>query len=144
MKHAARVIIIVAGLAAGGCVTAPPPKQSHIEASSAIRAAEEIVKAEIVMPDAELYLARARDHVRAGERLLERRDYSEAEMAFERAESEAETAISLARARIAEHAAKQAEARLEGAVVEMRATNDPRDDGDDDDDDVEVEIDVDD
>ena len=113
MKRAARRIIVVAGLALGGCVTAPPPKQSHIEASSAIRAAEEMMKAETPIPDAEVYLAKAREHVRAGETQLEQRDYSDAEIEFERAEAEAETALALARARLAEDAAKQAEARLD-------------------------------
>lgn len=110
MKGAA-TMILVAGLA-GGCVTATPPKQAHIEASSAIRAAEEVVSTEKPMPDAELYLARARDHVRMGEKMLEKGHYSSARMHFERAEVEAETSLSLARARVAEAAAQTAEARL--------------------------------
>jgi hypothetical protein len=110
------MISIVVGLTAAGCVTAPPPKQAHIDASSAIRAAAEIVRTESPIPDAELYLARARDHVRRGEKLLESREYRGAERYFERAEVEAETALALARARIAEDAARVAEARLEGEI----------------------------
>ena len=121
MKRAA-FMIFVAGLA-GGCVTTPPPKQSHIEASSAIRAAQEVVESD-KMPDAELYLARARDHVRIGERMLEQHDYSAAEMHFERAEAEAETAVFLARARVAEDQAKQAEARLNDPEVQSNVDAD--------------------
>ena len=119
MKRAARMITFVVGVAAAGCVTTPPPKQSHIEASSAIRAAEEFVRTEAPIPDAELYLSKARDHVRAGEKLLEAGRYEDARDQFERAEADAETSLTLARAHEAEDEAKRAEAQLEGVAIDV-------------------------
>jgi hypothetical protein len=148
MKLAARTIVFVAGLALGGCVTAQPPKQSHIDASAAVRAAEEISK-DAPSPEAELYLSKARSHMRAGEAQLEKSNYRSARLHFERAEVDAEAALSLARATKAEQEAQIAEARIEGLAREEQAVlQDARDDDDDDDDDdrgdVEVDIDVDD
>jgi hypothetical protein len=136
------MFVVVAGLA-GGCATAQPPKQAHIEASSAIRAAEELVRTEKPMPDAELYLARARDQIRAGERLLEKRSYQTARHHFERAEAEAETAISLARAQIAENDAREAEARLGAASASAEDVDVKVNVDEDDDEKPEVEINVD-
>ena len=70
------------------------------------------------MPDAELFLAKAREGIRAGEKLLEAREYREADMHFERAEADAETALSLARAHQAEAEATTAEAQLDGFSIE--------------------------
>ena len=53
-----------------------------------------------------------------GSRLLEKGSYRSANYHFERAEAEAETALSLARARIAEDEAREAEARLGEAPAE--------------------------
>ncbi len=125
MNRVLRVIIVAAGFAAGGCVTSQPPKQAHIEASSAIRAAEELVRADRPMPDAQHYLASAREQVRAGEKLLEGNNYRGAELHFQRAEVDAETALALARAHEAEIDAKKAEARLEGLTND--ATEVPED-----------------
>ena len=122
MKRAA-LMLFVAGLA-GGCATSPPPKQPYIEASSAIRAAEEMAKSDKPIPDAELYLARARDHLRTGEKMLESRNYTSARMHFERAEAEAEASLSLARARIAEDEAKTAEAQLNDPEVQANVDAD--------------------
>ena len=125
MNRVLRVILVAAGFAAGGCATTPPPKQAHIEATSAIRAAEELVRADRPMPDAQHYLAKAREQVRAGEQLLEDGNYRGADLHFQRAEVEAETALALARAHEAEIDAKKAEARLEG--IENDATEVPED-----------------
>lgn len=117
MKRAAPTMTFVVSLVAG-CATAAPPKQAHIDASAAVRAAEEIIEADPPTPQAELYLSKARDHIRSGEELMERRNYQGARLHFERAEADAETSLALARAHRAEAEAQRAEARLEGFGVE--------------------------
>ncbi len=96
-----------------GCATAEPPKQAHLEASAAVRAAEELVEPEAPMPQAELYLTKAQDHLRAAEILLEKSNYEGAHLHYERAKADAETSIALARAHRAEKEAADAEARLD-------------------------------
>ena len=74
------------------------------------------------MPDVSIYLSKARDHVRTGEKLLQVSDYEGARLYFERAEADAETALALARAREAEAEARIAEeqiAVLEGRTAEV-------------------------
>jgi hypothetical protein len=111
MKLRAATLSVLFGSVLLGCATALP-EQSQVDATSAARAAEAMM-ADVRSPQAEHYLSRAQDHMRAGEQALKNRDVRDAQLHFERAEIEAEAALALARADRAESEAKSAEALLE-------------------------------
>lgn len=110
--HATIATILALALGSLACANAPTAELT--ESRSALRAAEEVGAAE--QPSAAYHLELARDQIDAAEALIEDggdNEYKSARRMLERAEVDAELAVSLARAADVRQEAEEARARVE-------------------------------
>src|SRR5687768_13931538 len=100
MKHV--IIACLFALGAASCATTSAgvePKQAQLAASSAVKAAEEIVAPARPATAAESHLKGAKEDIRRGDAMMAQQEYEVARLYFERAEEKAITAKVQARAK---------------------------------------------
>jgi hypothetical protein len=110
MKHVMLACLVALG--AAGCVTTSAevkPKQAQLGASSAVKAAEEVISPLRPVADAESHLSGAKADIRRGQQMMARGEYQVAQLYFERAQEKAVTAKVQARAKQAEEKAATAQ-----------------------------------
>ncbi len=115
-KPIARIFAISVAVMCVSCAGAPVPQAQRTEAQSAIRGAQE--GGAFAEPQAALHLKMAKDEVRNAERLIAIGENLLAKQALERAASDAELALQLARTAVEADEAEAALSRVHALNLE--------------------------
>ena len=111
MKNVRLGPMVLGGLLAASCVSAPAPYEKAASSEAAVRSAEEVGARDV--PQAGLYLELAQKELEQGKALMRSGKNREAASALEMAQVDAEMALAVAREAKTRAAAQQAKARAQ-------------------------------